>query len=212
MYSNIVHYNFQAIGEFSYETLKFKILQSQNETPRHILFPEPHPMPIADDILAIARQEKELLLPSFDNDTAWRIGLTLRELAAVRNQNIVADIRRFGSPHQQLFYTAFPGTTPDNQRWVARKIAVVSRFHRSSYSVGLYLQQQNISFSDRYNLPEADYAAHGGCFPIHVAGAGIIGAVTVSGLTQRDDHNLAVEALCLESGLDYEDLRLAMIQ
>jgi uncharacterized protein (UPF0303 family) len=169
-------------------------------------------MPITDDISAIARQEKELILPAFDNDAAWRIGLTLRELATARKQNIVADIRRFGQPHQQLFYTAFPGTTPDNARWVARKIAVVARFHRSSYSLGLYLQQNNISFGDRYNLPEADYAAHGGCFPIHVANAGIIGAVTVSGLTQREDHNLAVEALCREANLDYQSLKLPTLQ
>jgi uncharacterized protein (UPF0303 family) len=169
-------------------------------------------MPITDDITAIARQERELLLSCFDNDTAWRIGLTIRELALSRNQKIVADVRRFGSPHQQLFYTAFPGTTPDNARWVARKLAVVARFHRSSYSLGLYLQQNNISFSDRYNLPEEDYAAHGGCFPIHVAHAGIIGAVTVSGLTQREDHNLAVEALCIEAKLDLNDLRLPTLQ
>jgi uncharacterized protein (UPF0303 family) len=169
-------------------------------------------MPITDDITAVARQEKELLLPSFDNDTAWRLGLTLRELATARKQNIVADIRRFGSPHQQLFYTAFPGTTPDNQRWVARKVNVVARFHRSSYSVGLYLQQNNLNFGDRYNLPDADYAAHGGCFPIHVAGAGIVGAVTVSGLTQREDHNLAVEALCLVAGIDPQTLKLSTVQ
>jgi uncharacterized protein (UPF0303 family) len=165
-------------------------------------------MPITDDIAAIARQEKELILPSFDNDTAWRIGLTIRELALSRNQKIVVDIRRFGSPHQQLFYTAFAGTTPDNQRWVARKVAVVARFHRSSYSLGLYLQQNNLSFEARYNLPDSDYAAHGGCFPITVANAGMIGAVTVSGLTQREDHNLAVEALCLEANLDHNTLRL----
>ena len=169
-------------------------------------------MPITDDITAIAHQEKELILPSFDNDTAWRIGLTLRELAAARKLNIVADIRRFGQPHQQLFYTAFPGTTPDNQRWVARKINVVARFHRSSYSLGLYLQQNNLNFEARYNLPDADYAAHGGCFPIHVAGAGIVGAVTVSGLTQREDHNLAVEALCLEAGIDPQALKLPTLQ
>ena len=165
-------------------------------------------MPITDDITAIARQEKELILPAFDNDTAWRIGVTLRELALSRNQKIVADIRRFGSPHQQLFYTAFPGTTPDNQRWVQRKVNVVARFHRSSYSLGLYLQQNNMTFGDRYNLPEADYAAHGGCFPIIVSNAGIIGAVTVSGLTQREDHNLAVEGLCIELRRDHNSLRL----
>ena len=63
-------------------------------------------------------------------------------------------------------------------------------------------------FNDRYNLPDADYAAHGGCFPIHVIGAGIIGAVTVSGLPQREDHNLAVEAICLTLNLDPNPLRL----
>jgi uncharacterized protein (UPF0303 family) len=166
-------------------------------------------MPIAEDIAAVARQEKEIILPAFDNNTAWRIGNILRDLAGSRNQNIVADVRRFGSPHQQLFYTAFPGTTPDNQRWVARKIAVVARFHRSSYSLGLYLQQNNLSFGTRYNLPEEDYAAHGGCFPIIVANAGIIGAVTVSGLAQREDHNLVVEALCIEAKLDHDSLKLA---
>ena len=169
-------------------------------------------MSLTDDIAAIARQEKELLLPAFDNNTAWQIGLTLRELAASRNQNIVADVRRFGSPHQQLFYTAFPGTTPDNQRWVQRKINTVARFHRSSYSLGLYLQQNNMAFGTRYNLPEEDYAAHGGCFPIIVANAGIIGAVTVSGLAQRDDHNLAVEALCIVAKIDPQTLRLPAIE
>ena len=169
-------------------------------------------MSIQDDLDRIAVQESTLILPAFSPDTAWQIGTLLRDLAIARKHPLVVDVRRFGSPHQQLFYTAFPGTTPDNARWVARKLAVVARFHRSSYSLGLYLQQNNISFSDRYNLPEEDYAAHGGCFPIHVAHAGIIGAVTVSGLTQREDHNLAVEALCIEAKLDLNDLRLPTLQ
>jgi uncharacterized protein (UPF0303 family) len=164
-------------------------------------------MPIAEDLATIARQESDLLFPSFDYDTAWRLGLSLRELALSRKQAIVIDIRRFGQPHQPLFYTALGGT-PDNARWVQRKINVVARFHRSSYAIGLTLEQNNRTFSDRYNLPDADYAAHGGCFPIHVAGTGIIGSVTVSGLPQREDHNLVVEALCLELKKDHDALRL----
>ena len=166
-------------------------------------------MALAEDLALIARQETELRFPAFDYDTAWTLGLTLRDLALSRKQGIVVDIRRFGQPHQQLFYTALAGTTPDNQRWVQRKINVVARFHRPSYAIGLLLDQQGRTFADRYNLPEADYAAHGGCFPIHVAGAGIIGAVTVSGLPQREDHNLAVEAICLTLNLDPNPLRLA---
>ena len=165
-------------------------------------------MSLAEDLALIARQEAELRFPTFDYDTAWHLGLTLRDLAISRNQGIVVDIRRFGQPHQQLFYTALAGTTSDSQRWVARKINVVARFHRPSYAIGLLLEQQGRQFAERYSLPDADYAAHGGCFPIHVAGAGIIGAVTISGLSQRDDHNLAVEAICLLLERDPATLRL----
>jgi len=166
-------------------------------------------MPIPEDLAAIARQEAELTFATFSYDTAWRLGLSLRDLAVKREQSIVIDIRRFGQPHQQLFYTALAGTTPDNARWVQRKTNVVARFHRSSYAIGLALQQSNRTFSDRYNLPEADYAAHGGCFPIHITDTGVVGSITVSGLPQREDHNLVVEALCLELKRDHDLLRLS---
>jgi uncharacterized protein (UPF0303 family) len=165
-------------------------------------------MPIAEDLITIARQESELIFPRFDYDTAWHLGLALRELALSRNQSVVIDIRRFGQPHQPLFYTALGGT-PDNARWVQRKSNVVARFHRSSYAIGLTLEQTGRTFAERYSLPDADYAAHGGCFPIRIATAGILGAVTVSGLTQRDDHNIVIEALCNELRQDHDTLRLS---
>jgi uncharacterized protein (UPF0303 family) len=165
-------------------------------------------MPIPEDLAAIARQEAELVFPAFDYDAAWRLGLRLRTLAVERGYALVIDIRRFGQPHQPLFYTALAGTTPDNARWVQRKVNVVARFHRSSYAIGLTLQQSSRTFSERYSLPDADYAAHGGGFPLQVLGAGIVGAVTVSGLPQREDHNLVVEALCLELQRSHDSLRL----
>ena len=165
-------------------------------------------MSVPDDLQAILRQEAMLVLPEFSAEVAWKLGNTLRDLAIARKYSLVLDVRRFGNPHQQLFYCALDGTTPDNQRWVARKIAVVARFHKSSYHVGRLLEQTGLSFADRYNLPEEDYAAHGGCFPLRVANAGIVGAVTVSGLPQREDHNLVVEALCALTGHEYGKLRL----
>jgi len=163
----------------------------------------PIPSPTSEDRARIALQERELVFPSFDAETAWSLGNTLRALAVARNAAVVIDIRRFGDPHQQLFYTALAGTNPDNARWVARKAKVVARFHRSSYAAGLYLAEQGLTFEQKYSLPDADYATHGGAFPITVAGAGIVGCVTVSGLPQRADHELAVEALCAELNLDY---------
>jgi uncharacterized protein (UPF0303 family) len=41
-----------------------------------------------------------------------------------------------------------------------------------------------------------------------VAGAGVIGSVAVSGMPQRDDHQLVVEALCAVLGQDFGALLL----
>ena len=165
-------------------------------------------MALAEDIVGIIHQEAELHFPHFDHNTAWTLGLTLRELAISRKLPVVIDVRRFGNPEQPLFYTALPGTTPDNPRWVQRKSNVVARFHRSSYQVGLHLQNTGATFSEKYALPDADYATHGGSFPIHIIGTGVIGSVTVSGLPQRDDHNLTIEGLCIELRRDHNTLRL----
>ncbi len=165
-------------------------------------------MASTNDLARVIHQETELRLPRFDFDDAWRLGNLLRDLAVARKAPMVIDIRRFGQPIQPLFYAALPGTTPDNSRWVQRKSNTVARFHRSSYQLGLYLAQTNTTINAKYSLDEADYAAHGGSFPLHVVNAGIIGAVTVSGLPQREDHNLVVEALCLFLERDPEELRL----
>jgi uncharacterized protein (UPF0303 family) len=158
-----------------------------------------------DDIAKIGVQESELQFAQFDQDAAWRLGSRLREMAIARKFGVAIDVRRFGQP---LFYCTVGQTSPDNTEWVRRKSNVVARFHRSSYAVGLELKQKNKSLADENGLPVADYAPHGGSFPIIMAGAGVIGSVTVSGLPQRVDHEMVVEALCAELGKDYSQLAL----
>jgi uncharacterized protein (UPF0303 family) len=162
-------------------------------------------MPIANDIERIALQEKELRIPSFDMQFAWDLGSRIRSMAIERGLVLVIDIRRFNQP---LFYAALEGTTPDNAEWVRRKSNVVARFHRSSYGVGLHLQNRGTTLQETQGLPLADYATHGGAFPVHVEGTGVVGSVTVSGLPQRSDHEFVVEALCAHLGRDYNALKL----
>jgi uncharacterized protein (UPF0303 family) len=162
-------------------------------------------MAIADDLARIALQERQLQFPAFSKDAAWRLGCHLRDLAVQRGLGVVIDIRR---PMQPLFYAALQGTTADHAEWIRRKSNVTLRFQRSSYALGLELEQKNSNLLDRYGLSMADYAAHGGSFPIRVRHAGFMGAVTVSGLPQRADHELVVEGVCTALGVDYASVRL----
>jgi uncharacterized protein (UPF0303 family) len=162
-------------------------------------------MGLQEDLDRIALQERELVLPRLDADVAWQIGSKLRALAADRALPIVIDIRRFGHP---LFYAAMEGTTPDNPEWVRRKGNVVARFHHSSYTAALNEKLKGKTIYESQGLPLADYATHGGSFPIRVASAGIVGSITVSGLPMRQDHELVIEVLCDVLGRDYGELKL----
>lgn len=163
------------------------------------------PLSLNDDLAKLLVQEQALVLPQFDHDVAWRIGTTLRDLALHRKFAVAIEVRRFEQP---LFCCALDGTSPANSDWVRRKSNVVAHFFRSSYAVGLGLREKKTTLMEKHALPAADYAADGGSFPICVGHAGVVGSVTVSGLPQRDDHELVVEALCLETRLDYAALRL----
>ena len=41
----------------------------------------------------------------------------------------------------------------------------------------------------------ADYAITGGSFPVRVRGVGVVAAVTASGLSSQEDHDLVVEGI-----------------
>ena len=143
-------------------------------------------------IAEVERQERELRFATFTNDDAWELGCLLVRLAAERDLPVTVDVRR-GT--QQLFHAARPGTVADNDTWVERKVRVVERFGTSSYLQGLRARAKGTTFAAAHDLPLQEYAAHGGAFPVHVEGVGVVGAVTVSGLPQAEDHALVVEAV-----------------
>jgi uncharacterized protein (UPF0303 family) len=162
-------------------------------------------MGIDQDLAVIATQEVRLQFASFDAAAAWRLGNRLREAAAARNAAVTLDIW-LGA--QQLFLSAMPGTSPDNAEWARRKRNVVLRFHRSSYAVGLEMIRRQTSLREKYGLEERDHAAHGGCFPLNLRGSGCVGTIAVSGLPQREDHELIVAVLARELDVPVDGITL----
>ncbi|MCX5494642.1 heme-degrading domain-containing protein [Kaistia dalseonensis] len=137
-------------------------------------------------------QEKRLVFDRFDNDIAILLGTRIVERARQEKLAIVVDIAR---GDQRLFYCALAGTSADNEFWVAGKKAVVRRFGHSSFYIGQRARLRGVDFAASALVDPALFRAHGGCFPINVAGVGMVGTATVSGLPQADDHKLVVSVI-----------------
>ena len=140
----------------------------------------------------LAAQEAELRWERFDEDDAWRLGVALRTAARERGLPVAVDVSR---GDHQLFHAAIAGSSPDNDAWLARKTRTVRRFQLSSLHVGQLCRDAGRTLEEMFLVPSAEFAAHGGAFPITVVGVGVIGSVAVSGLPQLEDHALVVEVL-----------------
>ena len=140
----------------------------------------------------LERQEASLVLTRFNEETAWALGSALVAAAREQNAPVVVDIR---TADRTLFHAALPGSVPDNDYWARRKSNVVLRRHTSSMLASKQLDATGQPIEQAFRLDPADYAAHGGSFPIRIAGVGVIAAVTVSGLASEAAHALIVAAL-----------------
>jgi uncharacterized protein (UPF0303 family) len=149
-------------------------------------------MGLDQDLAMILRQEEVLIFTRFGEDDAFALGTMIREEAASRGFALAIDIRLTQHP---LFFFAMPGTGPDNVDWIRRKINVTMRYLKSSYAVGRHWAKRGQNASPERGLNPLDYAAHGGCFPIRLAGTGVVGTICVSGVPERDDHMTVVRAL-----------------
>lgn len=141
---------------------------------------------------ALLREEDELQFAQFTHDDALHLGLRFVEAAKAGHLPIAIDISRAG---HQLFHFATPGSSPDNDAWIQRKVRVVMRFHHSSYYIGQRCLAQGVTFEEKSRLDRDLYAASGGGFPLLLRNTGVIGCIAVSGLPQAEDHALVVAIL-----------------
>jgi uncharacterized protein (UPF0303 family) len=142
-------------------------------------------------LAALLEQERTVQFESFGYADAWAVGSELVRLGMEQELPISMAIM-LGD--QRVFHAALAGTSADNDDWLERKFRVVRRFGHSSLAIGTEYKSRGKLFDKDSNLSVATFAAHGGAFPILVRGS-IVGVAGVSGLAQRDDHDLVVDAL-----------------
>jgi uncharacterized protein (UPF0303 family) len=140
----------------------------------------------------LAQELKDLQLAAFDYDFAWKLGCVMQAQAATRSLPAAITVAH-GT--DVVFALLMPGATPDNTDWAARKRSVAHRFHRSSLAMRLEAEHGGYDFNSRFRLPEADFVASGGGFPLMLRGGTLIGTVGVSGLPDLEDHLLVTNAL-----------------
>jgi len=137
-------------------------------------------------------EERELRFVDFTLEDAWVLGSRMRA-AAVKAALPVAIGIQLGE--QRVFHTALPGSSSDNDHWLARKTRVALRYGQASLAVGESFREQGQDFDDASRLDPSQFAAHGGVVPLRLKSGTVIGAVGVSGLPQLDDHAFVVEQL-----------------
>jgi uncharacterized protein (UPF0303 family) len=143
-------------------------------------------------IAELEEQERQLVFSRFDNSDAWQLGCAMVAAANERELPLAIDIRRHG---HQLFHASLPGTVADNDGWIERKVNVVNRFGVSSYLVGRRLAADGQDLDAALGVEPAQFAAHGGSFPIRIVDVGVVGTITVSGLPQSEDHAFVTEMI-----------------
>lgn len=140
----------------------------------------------------LAAQLDALQFVEFGVDDAVHLGMIGTRRALSQGLAVLIEVR-FGD--RTVFRAALEGTTSSNDDWLRRKFAVVDRFTQSSLAMRVRFEEEGTDFHTATGLPESDYAAYGGGFPLIVRGVGMVGVMGVSGLPHLEDHRLIVDSI-----------------
>ena len=135
---------------------------------------------------------QRIVLKKFDNKMAFDMGAKLIALAESRKQHIAVEVSRL---HQAVFLYVDEQLPMDKHCWLKRKANVARQFEESSLSVKHSLKEKGTTLEQHFGLDEKEFVAKGGAIPIFVEGAGMVAIITVSGLSDEEDHAIILEAL-----------------
>jgi len=140
----------------------------------------------------LALEAQTLVLPSLTQAEAIEIGEIAAGLGRDRALPIAVEVR---IGQWIVFHVSLPGSTEENDSWIARKARVVRAKGNSTMFERVAAEEAGVNWYEHNDLSEELHAVHGGGFPLNVTGIGMAGILLISGLPQVEDHLLGVEVI-----------------
>ena len=137
-------------------------------------------------------EEQILLLPSLEILDALEIGEIAKSFGKKRNLPVAIEVRL---DDWIVYHASLPGSTPENDWWIARKARVVMLKHHSTLHERVSAEERGVDWHKENNLLNETHAIHGGGLPLITKDQGFVGILLISGLPQLDYHLLGVEVL-----------------
>ena len=131
-------------------------------------------------------------MPSLSQAEAIEIGEIAVGLGRDRGLPIAVEVRM---GEWIVFHVSLPGSTSENDWWIARKARVVLAKGNSTMLERVAAEEAGVNWYEHNHLSEELHAVHGGGLPLNVTGVGMAGILLISGLPQVEDHLLGVEVI-----------------
>ena len=140
----------------------------------------------------LALEAQTLQLESLSHRQAVEIGEIAMAMGFDRGLPIAIEVRL---KEWVVFHASLPGSTPENDGWIARKARVVAVTGTSTMFERVLAEEMGIDWYATKGLPESTHAIHGGALALNVKAMGCVGVLLISGLPQVQDHLFGVEVL-----------------
>ena len=161
---------------------------------------------LEEDIRRLAEQERLLVFSRFGPEEAWALGNVLREVGLAQGAPIAIDV---SLRDRTLFHCAMPGSTPTTPSGSDASATPCCGCGAPPTRSGARWRCQAKRRKRRTTCRSPTTPCTAASFPLLLHGAGCIGAVTVSGLPQRDDHRLVADGLAAILKIDLSACRLS---
>jgi uncharacterized protein (UPF0303 family) len=148
----------------------------------------------ADDFTAAAllAEQQLLSIASLSNMEAIEIGQIATAIGIEERLPIAIQVR-LGD--WIIYHTSLPGSSTENDWWLARKARVVKLKQHSTLFEQVSAKERGVDWHEENNLLDETHAIHGGGLPLISKDKGFVGCLLISGLPQIEDHLLGVRVL-----------------